>query len=416
MDQGKHVAIIGAGIVGVSTAIWLLRAGHRVTLIDRAGPGEGTSHGNGGVLASCAMVPVTGPGLLRRAPGMLLDSEQPLFLRWSYLAKLAPWLVKYLRHANAQDTRRIAAAMAPIVGDSLADHQALAAGTGAEHWIVPSDYLYIYKDRAQFQGDAFGWDIRRAHGFEWDELEGAALRAYDPMFADELGFAVKMGNHGRIADPGRYVKDLAAHAVAQGAKLVMADVSDLVREGGRVTGLRAGGETIACDAAVIATGVWSKALAGKLGIDVPLESERGYHIELWEPSVMPRAPVMIASGKFVATPMQGRIRLAGVVEFGGLEAPASRPPFDLLLRHAKKAMPGLTWQRAVEWMGHRPAPSDSIPLIGEVPGTTGAYLGFGHHHVGLTGGPKTGRLLAQVIGGHRPNVDMTPYAPARFAR
>jgi len=416
MDQGKHVAIVGAGIVGVSAAVWLLRAGHRVTLIDRAGPAEGTSHGNGGVLASCAIVPVTGPGLVKKAPGMLFDREQPLFLKWGYLPKLAPWLVKYLKHANADDSRRISAAMAPIVGDSLADHQALAAGTGAEKWIVPSDYVFVYRNRAMFQNDAFSWGIRRAHGFEWEELERADLAAYDPVFADDMGFAVRLGNHGRIADPGQYVKDLAAHAVAQGARLIRADVTDVVREGGRVTGLRAGGETIACDATLIATGVWSKGLSAKLGIDVPLESERGYHIELWEPNVMPRSPVMIAAGKFVATPMDGRLRLAGVVEFGGLEAPASRAPFELLLRHARRAMPGLTWKREVEWMGHRPAPADSIPLIGEVPGARGAFLGFGHHHVGLTGGPKTGRLLAQLIGGRVPNIDMAPYSPARFAR
>jgi len=415
MDQVKHVAIVGAGIVGVSAAIWLLRAGHRVTLIDRSGPGEGTSHGNGGVLASCAIVPVTGPGLLKKAPGMLFDREQPLFLKWGYLPKLAPWLMKYLKHANATDARRIAAAMAPIIGDSLADHLALAAGTGAEKWIVPSDYVFLYRDRAAFDAEAFTWGIRRDHGFTWDEMERDALAAYDPIFADDMRFAVRLPGHGRITDPGQYVKDLAAHAVARGARLIRADVTDDVREGGRLTALRAGGETIACDAAVIATGVWSKGLSAKLGLDVPLESERGYHVELWEPNVMPRSPMMIASGKFVATPMKGRLRLAGVIEFGGLHAPASRGPFELLLRHARRAMPGLTWKREVEWMGHRPAPSDSIPIIGEVPGVTGAYLGFGHHHVGLTGGPKTGRLLAQLIGGQAPNIDMAPYAPARFA-
>ncbi|TYB87763.1 FAD-dependent oxidoreductase [Oceaniovalibus sp. ACAM 378] len=411
----RHVAIVGAGIVGVSAAIWLLRDGHRVTLIDRAGPGEGTSFGNGGVLASCGIVPVTGPGLIRRAPGMLFDRDQPLFLRWAYLPRLMPWLVKYLRHANDADTRRIAAAMAPIVGDSLADHLALSAGTGAERFVVPSDYLYVYRDRAAFQADAFGWSIRADHGFTWEEMERPALTAWDPIFAPEQSFAVKLANHGRITDPGAYVKALADHAVSLGAHLILADVSDVVRDGGRISGVRAGGETIPCDAALIATGVWSKPLAARLGIDVPLESERGYHIELWDPSVMPKAPMMIASGKFVVTPMDGRLRLAGVIEFGGLDAAPSRAPFDLLLRHAKAAMPGLTWARQTEWMGHRPAPADSIPVIGESPSVPGAFLGFGHHHVGLTGGPKTGRLLAQMIAGRRPNTDMTPYDPARFA-
>ncbi|MCB2109649.1 MAG: FAD-dependent oxidoreductase [Defluviimonas sp.] len=414
MSTQRTVAIVGAGIVGVSTALWLQRDGHRVILIDRKGPGEGTSHGNGGVLASCAVVPVTVPGLMRKAPGMLLDPNQPLFLKWSYLPRLAPWLIRYLGHANAGAVRHRAAALTAIIGDSLADHQALAAGTGAEKWLHPADYLFLYRDRAHYESDAFGWGIRAENGFKWDLLDGEAFAAYDPLYRGENRFAARLANHGRISDPGQYVKDLAAHAARQGARLVTAEVSDVTREGGRVTGVRAGGETIACDAAVLATGAWSKPLADKLGLSVPLESERGYHLELWEPNVMPRSPVMVASGKFVVTPMEGRIRLAGIVEFGGLDAPPSRAAFALLERNIRAAIPGLAWKRTVEWMGHRPSLADSIPLIGPVPGMAGAWLGFGHDHVGLTGGPKTGRILAQLIAGRKPNIDLAPYAPSRF--
>lgn len=415
-DTSKTVAIVGAGIVGVSTALWLQRAGHKVILIDRAGPAEGTSYGNGGVLASVSSVPVTGPGLIRKAPGMLFDRNQPLFVKWGYLPRLMPWLVKYLSHANEADTRRIAAAVHGIVGDSLAEHQSLATGTGAEKWIKPSDYLFVYNSRSNYEADAFGWELRRTNGFVWDELDAEAFHKYDPTFADHLTFAARLGGHGRIADPGQYVKDLAAHVVTQGGRLVIAAVEDIVRDGGAVTGVRAGGETIACDAAVIATGVWSGHLSRKLGLQVPLESERGYHLEFIEPNFMPRSPVMVASGKFVMTPMERRLRAAGVVEFGGLKAGPSRAPLDLLMRNVKAVLPGLTWKDTREWMGHRPAPADSIPVIGEIPGIKGAYTGFGHHHIGLTGGPKTGRLLAQIIGGQKPNLDLSAYSPARFAR
>ena len=413
--MSKSVVIVGAGIVGVSTALWLQRDGHDVTIIDRLDPGEGTSHGNGGVLASCSIVPVTVPGLLRKAPKMLLSPDQPLFLKWSYLPKLAPWLIRYLRHANADAVRHRAAALMPIIGDSLADHQALAVGTRAEKWVVPSDYLFIYNDRAHYESDAFGWSIRKENGFTWDVLEGQAFKDYDPAYGPALDCAARLKNHGRISDPGQYVKDLAAEAEANGARILKADVSDVVRENGAVTGVRAGGETVPCDAVVLATGVWSGPLAKKLGIDVPIESERGYHLELWEPNIMPRAPVMVASGKFVATPMEGRLLLAGIVEFGGLNAPPSRAPFKLLEKNIRAAIPGITWKKTVEWMGHRPSVSDSIPLIGEAPKVKGAWLGFGHDHVGLTGGPKTGRLLAQLIGGRQPNVDLSAHSPARFA-
>lgn len=413
----KTTAIIGAGIVGVSTAIWLLREGHKVILIEReTQAGEGTSFGNAGLLASCAVVPVTVPGLMQKAPQMLLSPKQPLFVKWSYLPRLAPWLLKYLSHANETDARRISAALKTIIGDSLNDHLALAAGTGAEKWIIPSDYLFLYRDRTHFEADAFSWNIRRDLGFSWDEMNRAELVEYDPSYSDAAGFGIRLGNHGRIADPGRYVKDLASYAVSQGAKMIQATVTDFVRENGRATGVCAGGEIIECDDVVLATGAWSKTLGKKLGLTIPLETERGYHIELWEPSIMPRSPVMVASGKFVMTPMDRRLRLAGIVEFGGLDAGPSKAPLELLRSQLAEVLPGLTWKEETQWMGHRPAPSDSIPAIGAVPGLKGAWLGFGHHHVGLTGGPKTGKILAGLISGKKPNFDLSAYAPARFAR
>ena len=414
-DAGNpDIIIIGAGIVGVSTALELQRKGLSVTLIDKTGPAEGASYGNGGVLASCSVVPVTTPGLIGKAPRMLLDPGQPLFLKWSYLPRLMPWLWKYLKHANAEDTKRIARALLPIIGESLGDHQTLAKGTGAEKWITPCDYLYVYNDRSHFEKDSFGWQVRRENGFSWTELEGEAFYNYDPAFDKSLGFAACLGQHGRITSPGDYVKALAAYFVKQGGRLLIAEVEAIEREAGQVTGVRAGGETLKTNKVAITTGIWSGPLVKQLGLSIPMEAERGYHLELWGPNVMPKAPVMVASGKFVATPMEGRIRLAGVVEFGGTTLGPSQPPFDLLEKNIRKAMPQLTWQESTSWLGFRPAPSDSIPLIGELDEKSGIFLGFGHHHVGLTGGPKTGRLLAQIIAGQTPNLDMAPYSPSRF--
>ncbi|HEU0220984.1 MAG TPA: FAD-dependent oxidoreductase, partial [Paracoccaceae bacterium] len=254
---GGRVAIVGAGIVGISTAIWLQRAGHEVVLVDREGPAAGASQGNGGVLASAGVVPVTVPGLIAKAPRMLLDPDEPLFLRWSYLPRLAPWLVRYLGHCRAAEAERIAAALHGIIGESLAEHRALAAGTGAERWIVPSDYLCLYRDRAAFEADAFGWSLRARHGFQWEELEGEGFRAYDPAIASGLSFAARLGGHGRIADPRRYVEDLARHVVERGGRVVIAEATEVVRANGRAAGVRVGGATIAADQVVIAAGAWS---------------------------------------------------------------------------------------------------------------------------------------------------------------
>lgn len=414
-ETRRTVAIVGAGIVGVSTALWLQHEGCDVVLIDRAQPGSGASFGNGGVLASSGFVPVTGPGLIPSIPGKLLSRDGPLFLRWPYLPRALPWLLRYLSHARLDETTRIARAMAALTGDSLAEHQALSDGTPAARYVVPSDYLHVFPDRAAFEAAALGWRLRREAGFTWTEMDREALAAYDPAFSEETRFGVALPGHGHIRDPGAYVRALADHAVANGARLIRAEATDIAQDGGRVTGVLAGGETIPCDDVVIASGAWSGPLCRRLGLRVPLESERGYHLDLWEPSVTPRAPTMVAAGQFVMTPMEGRLRLAGVLEIGGLKTGPSRAPVDLLRRLARAALPGLTWLDESAWLGHRPALPDSLPLVGPVPGLRGAWAGFGHHHVGLTAGPATGRLLARAITGHGTNVDLGPYAPARFS-
>ena len=217
--SAETIAVIGAGIVGVSAAVWLARDGHKVLLLDRLAPGEAASYGNAGVLASCSVVPVTVPGLIGKAPGMLLNSESPLFLRWSYLPRLMPWLLRYLSHCRTEETERIAAALTPIIGDSLEQHQALARGTPAERWIAPSDYVFAYRDRAAFEADKLIWRLRGENGFNWDLLEGDALGDYEPALGPDFRCGVRLPGHGHIKDPGRYVKDLATHLESLGGEI-----------------------------------------------------------------------------------------------------------------------------------------------------------------------------------------------------
>ena len=165
---------------------------------------------------------------------------------------------------------------------------------------------------------------------------------------------------------------------------------------------------------MLASGIWSGPLARKLGIAVPMEAERGYHVEFVGASPVPRSATMVAAGKFVLTPMDGRLRSAGIVEFGGLDPARSRRPLELLKRQTRALLPDMTFERTEEWMGFRPSTADSLPLIGAAPRAGNVWCGFGHQHVGLTAGPKTGRLLAALISHEHPNVDLAPFAPDRF--
>ena len=409
----KPVVVIGAGIVGVSTALWLLRAGKQVILLDRGAPGQGTSFGNAGLLASVAVVPVTTPGLIWKGPGYVLDRDFPLFLRWSYLPRLMPWLLKFLSNANDRDTRRIAGALVGLIGDSVDQHLAMAKGTRGERFIVESDYGFAYGSRADFEADSYSWSIKRAAGFVPVLHEGAAVHDYDPALGGSVGLVAAVPNHGYVTDPGGYVAALAEEVQAMGGEVRQAEVVDFTLSGGKVAGVVTTAGDIDCDRVVLTTGAWSKPLMRKLGLRVPLETERGYHIVFENAEGGPSRPVMINAGKFVATPMARGLRCAGIVELGGLEAGPSRAPFELLRRQVKKALPGLRATGEVEWMGHRPTVPDSLPLIGEIRGT-GIYAGFGHQHIGLTGGPKTGRLIAQMIVGQRPNSDVSAFDPHRF--
>ena len=397
-----HVAIIGAGIVGVSTAIWLQRAGVRVTLVDREGPAAGASHGNAGVLAASSIVPIPVPGLLAKAPRMLFDPRQPLFVRWRHLPRLLPFLAPYLRSASHH--ARTSDALSLLLHDTAEQHAALAAGTGAERYLHPGDYLFGYT-RAGFAADARAWEARerRGHAFEVIDEPGS----YDPALAGRFELLVRCPHHGRISDPGAYVRTLAEHFEREGGTFLRTAVRDVAR--GRVE-LADG--LLEADEIVVTAGIWSRRLLERQGVRVPMEAERGYHLEFVRPSVMPRAPVMVASGKFVLTPMEGRLRAAGIVEFAGLDAPPSRAPFALLRRETLKVLPDLVCEQIVEWSGPRPSTVDSLPLIGRM--GDGIWAGFGHQHVGLTAGPKTGRWISQTITGNQPNTDLAPFAPTRF--
>ena len=414
MSKSKlNCVVVGAGIVGVATGIWLARAGAQVTLIDRLPPGEGTSHGNAGVLAACAMVPVTGPGLLSKAPGLLMDKDSPLFMRWSYLPKIAPWLWRYLSYANNDDTQRISDKLAVIVCDSVEQHQDLAGNTEADRWLQPSDYQFAYQTLADYEADAYVWSIRRRHGFEPQILTGNEVREKEPVLGPAIDLLAVVKRHGHITSPGLYVKSLARVFESLGGTIRQAAVDELTLTDGRVSAVQTSEGSFACDHAVIATGVWSKRLCEQFGLKIPLESERGYHVIFKNPSEQVTIPTMIASGKFVATPMHDGMRCAGIVELGGLEAGPSNQPVELLMRHVKRTFPAMTYSDTVEWLGHRPAPADSLPFIGEI-GQTGVYTAFGHHHIGLTGGPKTGRMIAELIIGERNASELAAFRPDRF--
>ena len=409
----KPIIVIGAGMVGVSTALWLQRAGRRVILMDRGKPGMGASYGNAGLIAQWAVVPINTPSIWKDAPKYLLNPNSPLFLKWTHLPKMLPWIAKFMSNANPVDTDRMVNALIPLLTDAVDQHKSLVSDTPLEHWISNSKFSYSYPTCADFKHDAFSWDMKARAGFTPTVLTGNEIQDAEPILGPATGCLAVLEGQGHITNPAGYITQLVAHFKTQGGEFIQAEVKDFIKSNGRITSVETSQTNIPCMHAIITAGIWSKDLMRKLNLEVPLETERGYHVIYKNPSQMPNDPMMITKGKFAVNPMDMGLRCAGIVELGDHHAGPSKQPIALLKRCATEVFPTLKYSGTEEWLGFRPSTPDSIPVIGEI-GDSGIYTGFGHQHVGLTAGPKTGRLLAQMITGETPNIDLKPYTPARY--
>ncbi len=412
--QRLHVAVVGAGIVGAATALNLQSKGFRVTVIDERAPGEGASFGNAGIAARCAIVPVPVPGLLWKFPAMWLDPLGPISIDLFHVARNARWFVDYLRHGRAPEVERIAGELIKLTDGAIDEHLALARETDGADWVTERDYLYIYPDRAAFEAEAFAWRLRRRHGIEFEEIAAARLREMEPDLAPGFKFAIRLPRHGFALDPARLVKGLVETFERRGGTVLRARVNSVETGADGAGALATTQGRIAADRFVIAAGAWSAKLVERFGIRIPLMSERGYHVQFADPGIRHNHPMMVTSGKYVATPMAGGLRLAGIVEFKPMDAPPDPRLTDRLKRHARLLFPDARLEEAETWMGLRPSLPDSLPMIGAVPGHPNVFLAFGHQHIGLSTGPRTGRLLSQLVAGEPVNEDLSAFRVDRF--
>lgn len=410
----RQAVVIGAGMIGISTALRLLKGGRSVSLIDPLDTKKAATYGNAGALNPSSVVPITTPGLIPKIPKMLLNPRSPLFLQWRYLPERLIWLLRFVSHATEKKSTYTIDKLTQLVQNCLEEHQDLAANTDAADFINRSDLTVLYKNRVDYEADQFVWQQRKRVGLDWYIVEGKELEQIEPELAKYADFAVRMKEHGFISDPGRYLETLISHFINQGGTVIKDQATDFVIDNSRIISVQTAGQKVACDKLVITAGVWSGNLVRKLGFKVPLESERGYHIEFIEPSFMPKGSVHVTTGNFFMTPMQGRLRCTSVVEIADVNAPANPKIWAAVLKNIQEALPGLHWKETQTWMGHRPTTTDSLPIIGKSPNYENLYLGFGHNHVGLMSGPKTGRILADIILDRTPDMDISAFDVQRF--
>lgn len=420
----RHVVICGGGAIGLVSAVEILRLGCRVTLIEPGEPGgeQAASYGNAGWLSSHSVIPPAEPGLWTKVPGFVLDPLGPLAIRWRYVPRIMPWLLRYLLSGStAARVERSARALRSLLAGAPALHKALAREAGVPQLIEQAGLMHLFPTRADFEAARLGWDIRRKVGVDWIELSADELRQREPDLDRRYQFGLFVEEAGRCRNPGAYVAALAALAEARGATILRDRAVRLRLQGDRLAGVQteAHGE-IACDAAVVSAGARSKPLAASLGDRVPLETERGYHVLIKDAPVGLRTSAMASDTKMVVNSMETGLRAAGQVEFAGLDAPPNWRRAEILRDNLASMFPGLPRDlppdRVKLWLGHRPSLPDGLPVISHAGRTRDVVYAFGHGHVGLVGSARTGRLVAALIAGHEPEISVAPFSVTRFGR
>ena len=418
-SDASHAVVVGAGIIGVCCALQLQREGWAVTLIDRRGPGEGASYGNGAVLTCEAVVPVQTPGILRRVPGMLLDPRGPLTVRWSYLPSLLPWLTRFVADSRWPRVEEISVALATLLHGAIDDFEPLLDIAGARDMLRRTGWFCVYESEAGFRQALPLIELQRRRGIDLEVIGGDELALREPALAPIFAKAVYYPAVAYVTDVFRFVQVLAEAFVRQGGTLRREEVcgfEDGPRDGGPA-GVRAvvtGEGSYACDAVIVAAGAWSRSLVRQLGSDTLLDTERGYSVLLPRAGVVPRTPIYSAERAFVCTPQEGGLRFAGTVELGGLDLPPDWRRAEVLLTHARRWFPDLCTEGAERWLGFRPSMADSVPVISASLRQANAFFAFGHGHGGIGLGARTGRLVADLAAGRDPGIDMSAYRIDRF--
>lgn len=414
MTKQQTAIILGAGVAGLATALHLRRMGVGVTVLDPLGPAGGASFGNAGLLSPETVVPLALPGMLRKVPGWLTDPLGPLTVRAAYLPRAAPWLLRWVREGRMDRVLAISDAMRALHAQALECWRGLLGDTPYRELVRNAGQVQVWEGSTPTATAEVEARLRARHGIRAEPLGADDLRQLFPGLARDITRGLLVPGNGHTTNPGRAVRTLADLLLAEGGSILPERALKLIPREAAGWMVLSNIANHHADAVVVAGGAWSDALLKPLGIRVPLETERGYHAHLPAPSITLRLPIMQKSRGFGLTPMEDGLRAAGTVEIAGLDAPPDERRARLLEAQAKRLFPALEAGAPRLWMGFRPSTPDSLPVLGPAPGRPGLFLCFGHGHFGMTGGPPSGRLVAELVTGRPPSLDPAPYAATRF--
>ncbi|WP_108859656.1 FAD-binding oxidoreductase [Ruegeria sp. Alg231-54] len=409
-----QVVVIGAGVIGITTALELQRRGHSVLVLDRKGIAAETSAGNAGAFAFSEVEPLATPGIMRKAPKWLLDPLGPLSIPPAYALKIAPWMYRFWRASRPDRYENLLGAQASLMAFSKTALDQLISTVDGEHLLQRDGQMQLYESEAEYRASLPTWKLRREHGIEFELLESpAAIAEMQPGLSPRFTHAGFTPNWLNTVDPKRWVEHLAEVFQGRGGRIERKDIRTLSPQENGVRVACADG-TIESSKVVVAAGAWSHHIVQTLGDRIPLETERGYNTTLPEGAFDLRMHLTFSRHGFVASKINGGVRVGGAVELGGLTLPPNYKRADILLEKAAAFLPGLKTEGGTQWMGYRPSLPDSIPVIGPSRKSADVVYAFGHGHLGLTQSAGTAELVGALVDGQDPPISLSPYAATRF--
>ena len=414
MDRNIDVIVVGAGVVGLSAALALRARGQTVTVLDREGPAAGASAGNAGAFAFTDILPLASPGILRKAPKWLLDPLGPLSVPPAYALRIAPWMYRFWRACAPSRVAASTRAQTALMDLSKAELEPFLAASGLLAMLRKEGNLQVYETEAEFRASLPGWQARADHGIDFRHMDPEEMAEVQPGLSPRFIRGTFTPGWYSITDPKDYTLALAERLRAQGGEVTRGEVVALAPDGAGVTLTLADGQTRRAAQVVLAAGAHSHRLARKMGERIPLETERGYNTTLPGDAFDLRTQITFGGHGFVITRLASGIRVGGAVELGGLDLPPNFRRSEAMLKKAQSFLPGLRPTGGVQWMGFRPSLPDSLPAIGKARASSRVIYAFGHGHLGLTQSAGTARLVADLVTGTAPAIDMTPFSPQRF--
>ncbi|MES5097959.1 FAD-binding oxidoreductase [Agrobacterium sp. BA1120] len=409
-----EVLVIGTGIIGVMTALYLQNAGKTVALLERGELARGASAGNAGILAFPEIIPIPAPGVMKKAPRWLIDPLGPLSVPPAYALKIAPWLWQFWKASSPRRFQHGLNVQIAMMRLAASEMQTVAAMPELAHHISNTGTLDLYDTRASFDAARRDWDEKERAGVTVSRVGRAEIEQLQPGLAPRFQHAMFTPGGLQVADPYEFTRAIADLVIARGATLRKGEAVRVETVGESTIVSLKTGEKIDADKVVIACGAWSKTLAASLGNIVPLETERGYNTTLPAGSFDLTRQLYFNDHAFVVTPLSSGIRVGGAVELGGLDLPPNFRRSEALLKKASQFLPGLKTEDGKQWMGFRPSMPDCLPVIGPSRASNTVIYAFGHGHLGLTQSAATARLVTELVSGAETPISVDPFRASRF--